>query len=938
MKIISSNVYVGPNIYANFPVIRHQIDIGELENWPSVKLGQEFINGLINALPSLQSHGCSYGEEGGFIRRLREDEGTWFGHIWEHVALELQNLAGSPVSFGRTRSLGDVGCYNVVFQYKQKDVGLEAGKLGIKLLTHLMPDEVQKAINADIEDDFDFNDELRSFVRMAQRKEFGPSTGSLVKAAEDRDIPWLRLNNYSLVQFGHGKYQQRIQATITSETKHIAVEISCDKEDTHNLLNDLGLPVPKQLMIYSERQAVRAANRIGYPVVVKPLNANHGRGVSINLTTDDEVITAFEEAQKHGSSRAVLVESYLTGLDHRMLVVNNELVAVAKRVPGHVVGDGESTIAELIDKVNEDPRRGIGHEKVLTRLELDSQAMRLLADAGYDESTVLDEGQIFYLRSTANLSTGGTAIDVTDIVHPDNRDMAVRAIKAIGLDVGGVDFLTDDISKSYKEIGGGICECNAAPGFRMHVAPSEGKPRDVAGKVIDMLFPLGSESKIPVAAITGTNGKTTTSRMLASIMKSAGFTTGMTSTDGVYIDGHLSVKGDMTGPTSAQIVLRDPNVDFAIMETARGGILKRGLGYSECNVGACLNVTADHLGQRGIDTVEQLAQIKRVVVEVAKDVVVLNADDHLCLQMADYCDAERICYVTMDPGHGLVREHIRRNGMAVVLEKGINGDMITIYDNGAHIPLLWTHLIPSTIEGKALHNVQNAMFAAGIAYSFQTSLEDIRQGLRIFNTSFYQAPGRLNIFDEHPFKVILDYAHNPAAIKTITDLATRLEVTGKRRIVMAMPGDRRDEDVIEAARIAAPGFDSFICKADDDRRRRAHDEVPLLLKKSLMEAGVQESVIQVIPSESDAVEKGLQDCQKGDLLIILGDDITRCWKQIVHFNDVGDSQVESEEPSQDYPEKLFEPVEHKFELEQGQSLVHDDRGVRLVVERDEDSD
>jgi cyanophycin synthetase len=938
MKITSSNVYVGPNIYANFPVIRHQIDIGELENWPSVKLGVGFIDGLINALPSLQSHGCSYGEEGGFIRRLKEDEGTWFGHIWEHVALELQNLAGSPVSFGRTRSLGEIGCYNVVYQYKQRDVGVEAGKLGIKLLTHLMPVEVQKAIDADIEDDFDFSDELRSFVRMAQRKEFGPSTGSLVKAAEERDIPWLRLNNYSLVQFGHGKYQQRIQATITSETKHIAVEISCDKEDTHNLLNDLGLPVPKQLMIYSERQAVRAANRIGYPVVVKPLNANHGRGVSINLTTDEEIETAFEEAQKHGSSRAVLVESYLTGFDHRMLVVNNELVAVAKRVPGHVVGDGESTMTQLIDKVNEDPRRGIGHEKVLTRLELDSQANRLLEEAGYDAQTILDDGQVFYLRSTANLSTGGTAIDVTDIVHPDNRDMAVRAIKAIGLDVGGVDFLTDDIGKSYKEIGGGICECNAAPGFRMHVAPSEGKPRDVAGKVIDMLFPAGSEAKIPVAAITGTNGKTTTSRMLASIMKSAGFTTGMTSTDGVYIDGHLSVKGDMTGPTSAQIVLRDPNVDFAIMETARGGILKRGLGYSECNVGACLNVTADHLGQRGIDTVEQLAQIKRVVVEVAKDVVVLNADDNLCLEMADFCDAERICYVTMDPGHGLVREHIRRNGMAVVLEKGINGDMITLYDNGAHIPLLWTHLIPSTIEGKALHNVQNAMFAAGIAYSFDTSLEDIRQGLRIFNTSFYQAPGRLNIFDEHPFKVILDYAHNPAAIKTITDLATRLEVTGKRHIVMAMPGDRRDEDIVEAAQIAAPGFDSFICKADDDRRRRGHDEVPQLLKKSLMEAGVKEGAIQIIPSEFDAVEKGLQDCQKGDLLIILGDNITRCWKQIVHFNDVGDNQSQSEEPSQDYPEKLFEPVEHKFELEQGQSLVHDERGVRLVVERDEDSD
>ncbi|MFA3790925.1 cyanophycin synthetase [Aliiglaciecola sp. SL4] len=938
MKILSRNVYVGPNIYANFPVIRYQIDLGELENWPSVKLGEDFINGLVNAIPSLHSHGCSYQEEGGFIRRLRDDEGTWMGHIWEHVALELQNLAGSPVGFGRTRSLDKPGCYNVVYQYKQQDVGLEAGALGMRLLTHLLPEEVQSAINADIDDDFDFSQELQDFVRMAQKKEFGPSTGSLVKAAEERDIPWLRLNNYSLVQFGHGKYQKRIQATITSETKHIAVEISCDKEDTHNLLNDLGLPVPKQLMIYSERQAVRAANRIGFPVVIKPLNANHGRGVSINLTNDEEVVTAFNEAQKFGTSRAVLVESYLTGFDHRMLVVNDELVAVAKRVPGHVVGNGSSTIEELVDIVNQDPRRGIGHEKVLTRLELDNQAERLLAEAGYDKTTVLEEGQEFYLRSTANLSTGGTAIDVTDSVHPDNRDMAVRAIKAIGLDIGGVDFLTDDISKSYKEIGGGICECNAAPGFRMHVAPSEGTPRDVSGKVMDMLFPPGANSSIPIAAITGTNGKTTTSRMLASIMKSVGYTTGMTSTDGVYIDGHLTVKGDMTGPTSAQIVLRDPSVDFAIMETARGGILKRGLGYTECDVGACLNISADHLGQRGINTLEQLAQIKRVVVEVAKDCVVLNADDRHCLEMADYCSAKRICYVTTDSGHGLVREHIRSGGLAVVLEKGINGDMITIYDKGSHIPLLWTHLIPATIEGKAMHNVQNAMFATAMAYCFNTSLEDIRQGLRIFNTSFYQAPGRLNIYDEHPFKVILDYAHNPAAIQTITDLALRLDVTGKRRLVIAMPGDRRDEDVIEAATITAKGFDTVICKADDDRRGRGFDEVPQLLRKTYLEQGMADEDIQVIPSEKDAVDKALEDCQKGDLLIILGDNITRCWKQIVHFQADGDGVAKEAQPSQDYPEKLYAPVEHKFELDAGQTLVQDERGVRLVVERDEDSD
>jgi cyanophycin synthetase len=939
MKILSRNVYVGPNVYANFPVICYQIDLGELENWPSVKLGHDFIEGLVKAIPSLQSHGCSYGETGGFLRRLREDEGTWVGHIWEHVAIELQNLAGVAVTFGRTRSLAEKGTYYVVYQYQQQDVGLEAGALGLKLLNHLMPEHIQKTINAKIEDDFDFSQELTDFIKMAQRKEFGPSTASLVNAAQARDIPWLRLNNYSLVQFGHGKYQQRIQATITSETKHIAVEISCDKEDTHNLLNDLGLPVPKQMMVYDERQAVRAAKRIGYPVVVKPLNANHGRGVSINLTTDEEIVTAFQEALKYGTGRAVLLESFITGYDHRMLVVNNELVAVAKRVPGHVKGDGVSTIEQLINIVNQDPRRGVGHEKVLTRLELDSQASRLMEEAGHTKESVLPNGEAFYLRSTANLSTGGTAIDVTDVVHPDNRDMAIRAIRAIGLDIGGVDFLTDDISKSYKEIGGGICECNAAPGFRMHVAPSEGKPRDVAGKVIDMLFPPGTNSRIPVAAITGTNGKTTTSRMLASIMKSAGYTTGMTSTDGVYIDGHLTVKGDMTGPTSAQIVLRDPSVDFAILETARGGIIKRGLGYTTCNVGACLNISADHLGQRGIDTLEQLAQIKRVVVEVAQDCVVLNADDIDCLQMAEFCSAKQICYITMDPGHGLVRQHIRQGGMAVVLEKGINGDMITIYDKGAHIPLLWTHLIPATIEGKALHNVQNAMFATAMAYSFDTSLEDIRQGLRIFNTSFYQAPGRLNIFDEYPFKVILDYAHNPAAIRGITGLAGRLDVKGKRRLVIAMPGDRRDEDIIDAASAVADTFDTFVCKADDDRRGRGVDEVPQLLKATLMAAGVDEANIQVIPSEVDAIDAGLTSCQSGDLLVVLGDNITRCWKQIVHFNEDGDKTIlEGEKPSQDFPEKLFEYVEHKFELQEGSRLVQDERGVHIVVDRDEDSD
>jgi cyanophycin synthetase len=933
MKIVATNVFVGPNVWASFPVIRHVVDLGVLEDWPSARIGDAFIDTLIDALPGLREHGCSYREPGGFIRRLREGGGTWMGHIMEHCALEIQGRAGTDVTFGRTRSTGDKGHYNMVYAYGQRDVGLAAGKLALRLLMHLLPEDLKAQTDYEFDEDFDWEEELKSFVLSAQRREFGPSTGSLVAAAEERDIPWIRLNEYSLVQFGHGKYQQRIQATITSKTSHIAVEISCDKEDTHNLMSDLGLPVPYQAMVYSPREAMRAARRIGHPVVLKPLDANHGRGVSINLNTDDEVETAFAEARAHSKSRAILVESFVTGFDHRMLVVDNKLVAVAKRVPGHVRGDGKQTIAQLIDEVNSDPRRGIGHEKVLTNLELDNQAHRLMEEAGVTEETVLPDGQILYLRSTANLSTGGTAIDMTDVVHPDNRDMAERAIMAVGLDVGGVDFLIDDITRSYKEIGGAIVEVNAAPGFRMHVAPSEGTPRDVAGAVMDMLFPVGAQNRIPIAAITGTNGKTTTSRMLAHIMKTSGQTVGMTSTDGVYVDGKLSVKGDMTGPKSAHIVLRDPSVDFAVMETARGGLVRSGLGYSSSNVAACLNVTADHLGLRGINTVEELAVVKRVVVESATDTVVLNADDIHCLRMADFCQAQSICYITMNADHALVKEHIKAGGHAVVLEKGMNGDMITIYHNGMHMPVLWSHLVPATLEGKALYNVQNAMFATAMSFCFGVDLDNIRHGLRTFDTSFFQAPGRTNVYDEHAFKVLLDYAHNPAAFGAIADLADRMDVTGRRLLVVAVPGDRRDEDVFEATRILAGHFDHYICKADDNRRGRGDNEIPDMLRAGLMHHGVDEGAITMIADEVSAIDSALEMAQDGDLLVIFGDNSARCWKQVVHFrsDEEGDSPVKLAEP------QSKSPLVGDFETE-GETLIRDERGVRLARATDEDGD
>ena len=935
MRIVDRSVYVGPSLYAHFPVIRLELDLGELEHWPSARLGEGFINGLLEALPGLAEHGCSYREPGGFVRRLREDQGTWLGHVFEHVAIELQNIAGEDVTFGKTRSVdGKPGVYTVVYEYTQREEGIAAGELALKLLGSLLPPELRTHVA--VPEDFDWATERDDFIRYAQRRALGPSTASLVQAAQDRGIPSLRLNQYSLVQLGHGKYQQRIQATVTGKTPHIAVELAGDKEETNRILSTLGLPVPRQELVTSEDGAIRAARRLGGPVVTKPYNGNHGRGITIGIEGPEAVREGYRAAREH--SRSVIVETFQSGDDHRLLVVNGELVAATRRTPGHVVGDGKHSIAELVEIVNADPRRGIGHEKVLTRIVLDAQAEQMMQRVGYTAESVPAPDEIVYLRSTANLSTGGTATDVTDIIHPDNRDMAVRAVRAIGLDVGGVDFITPNIAESYKKIGGAICEVNAAPGFRMHVAPSEGTPRDAAGPVIDMLFPPGAPSRVPIAAVTGTNGKTTTARMLAHIAKMAGFTPGLTTTDGVYIDGQRTVEGDMTGPVSARMVLADPQIDLAVLETARGGLLRAGMGVSEVNVGAVLNVQSDHLGLKGIDTLEQLAPVKRIVVEVATDCAVLNADDPLVLKMSGYVDAKTICYVSTNPSHPLVREHIRAGGRACALEAGINGQMITLYDKGSHIPLLWTHLVPATLEGRAMHNVQNAMFAAAMAFSLGIKLDAIRQGLRTFDTTFFQAPGRMNVFDEHPFKVLFDYGHNAHAIAAMADLAQRLDVTGRRIVVLAAPGDRRDEDIFEIARAAAGKFDHYICRRDDNLRGRDGDEVPRLLLRGLVEAGVDAACIEEIQDEQQAIDHALRMAQAGDLLLVFADALTRSWKQIIKFRPEG--AVESpaasvpvlpESPPDD-PAALAREAELRTLME---GMVRDERGIVFAREEDD---
>lgn len=926
MRILDRSVYVGPSLYAHFPVIRLELDLQALEAWPTARLGPAFIDGLVEALPGLAEHGCSYREPGGFVRRMREDEGTWLGHVLEHVAIELQNVAGENVTFGKTRSVGDdrPGVYSVVYEYAQRDEGIAAGELGIKLLCSLLPAELRPS--GGVPDDFEWESARDGFIRYAQRRALGPSTASLVRAAEERNIPWLRLNTQSLIQFGHGKYQQRIQATVTGKTSHIAVELASDKEETNKILASLGLPVPRQELVTDSSGAIRAAKKLGGSVVTKPYNGNHGRGITIDISSDEDIRAGFEAAREH--SRSVIVETFVGGDDHRLLVINGELIAATKRTPGHVVGDGRSSIAELVEGVNQDPRRGVGHEKVLTRLELDAQAELMMERVGYTAASIPKDGEAVYLRSTANLSTGGTATDVTDIIHPDNRDMAVRAVRAIGLDVGGVDFISPNIAESYKNIGGGICEINAAPGFRMHVAPSEGTPRDAAGPVIDMLFAPGAPTRVPIAAITGTNGKTTTARMLAHIAKMGGFTPGLTTTDGVYIDGQRTVEGDMTGPVSARMVLSDPHVDMAVLETARGGLLRAGMGVSEVNVGAVLNIQSDHLGLKGIDTLEQLAEIKRVVVEVATDCAVLNADDPNVLKMSAYTDAKVICYVTMNPSHALVREHIRAGGRACALEAGINGHMITLYDKGSHIPLLWTHLIPATMEGRALHNVQNAMVAAAMAFSLGIKLDAIRHGLRTFDTTFFQAPGRMNVYNEHPFKVLMDYGHNAHAVGVMADLAQRLDVPGRRIVVLAGPGDRRDEDLHAIAEAVAGRFDHYICRRDDGLRGRDGDEVPRIIAKALIAGGVAEDAISIIPDEQRAVDAALRMGRAGDLVLVFADALARSWKQIIHFQPEG--VVAAVAQRAELPP--LEPVLDEATFAAMEGVVRDERGLRFERE------
>lgn len=894
MQVLEKGVYRGPHYYSHTPMVRIMVDLGRMEDWPTDRI-PGFTDRLLEMLPGLDRHGCSLKRRGGFVERLRK--GTWIGHVAEHVALELQTMAGHRVTRGKTRSVkGKPGVYNIMFAYREDEVGLLAGRVALELVNELLPDELMGVERLDriydIKGGFDLGSRLTVLKQLVRRTSYGPTTQSLIDEAKRRGIPVMRLGEGSLVQLGHGKYQQRIRASISGQTSQIAVDNAGNKDFTKQLLGDNGIPVPRGLVVRHVEDAVREARRLRYPLVTKPLDGNHGRGVTIGIRDEEQLRFGFAEAQRESrNGRSVIVEQFFEGNDHRVLVINGKLVAVAERVPAHVVGDGVHTITQLIAETNKDPRRGEGHENVMTRIKVDAHVTEYLARSGLTVESVPGPGEIVYLRATANLSTGGTAVDRTNQIHFDNAEIARRAAKIIGLDIAGIDFIAPDISKSVRKTGGGIIEVNAAPGFRMHIDPSEGAPRDVARPVIDMLFPPGSRARVPILAITGTNGKSTTGRMVKHVLRYTGCTVGLTSTSGVYVNDVLIFDGDATGPRSARMVLRDPDVEVAVLETARGGLLREGLAFEQADIGCVLNVAPDHLGLKGIETVEDLAEVKSLIIETVRrdGTAVLNADDPLTVKMARRTRA-RVIWFSVHGGPDMpafLRRHIEDGGPAVVREPGHEGGTIVLYDRGVREGVMRAGDIPATLHGMATFNIANALACVAMCVAYKVPLLTIRSALTSFQSSFEQNPGRLNVHDEHGFRVILDYAHNAAGLEALGEVVTGLRHRYKRALgVLSIPGDRRDEDILGLGRIAGRIFDELFFREDPGNRGRPIGEVNNLLRQGAIEGGASADRVHLVRTEADATKAALMAAQTGDLLVITPTDVQGTWQQITTFERV----------------------------------------------------
>lgn len=866
MNIREIRALRGPNYWS---VNRHKLivmvlDLEEMEEHPTNTI-DGFRERLEAMFPTMVEHRCSVGTAGGFFQRV--EEGTWMGHVVEHIALELQSLAGMEVGFGRTRGYGEPGVYNVVFTYLEEKVGRYCARASVRIAEALIAGE-----------EYDMGEDIQEMREIRERVRLGPSTGSIIEEAESRGIPWIRLNKYSLCQLGYGVNQKRIQATVTSQTSNIGVEIACDKEDTKYLLEQAEIPVPKGDIVRSEAGLKEVVEDLGYPIVIKPISGNHGRGISTNVQNWEDALFGFGEAKK--VSNSIIIERYIVGDDYRLLVINHKLVAAAKRTPAHVVGDGKSTVQELIDEVNKDPKRGYGHEKVLTMIDVNELTLDILKESGKSLETVLEKGEFLKLKDTANLSTGGTAEDVTDIVHPYNVFMAERIAKIIDLDICGIDIMTTDIGQPLPDTGGAVLEVNAGPGFRMHLAPAEGLPRNVAGHVIDMLYPSGSTSRIPIVAVAGTNGKTTTTRLIAHIARMKGYKVGYTTTDGVYIQNRLLVTGDCTGPASAEFVLKDPTVNFAVLESARGGLLRAGLGFKHCDIGIVTNVSADHLGLKGIHTVEQLARVKGVIPETVfpDGYAILNADDDLVYEMRKNIECN-VALFSLDENSPRMKRHASRGGLSAVYENGY----ITVCKGEWKIRITKAIHVPLTFEGKATFMIQNVLPAVLTGYIRGFSIEDIKVAIESFIPSPAQTPGRLNLFRFKDFKVLLDYAHNPAGLRALKNMIEKMGGTPKVGMIAGI-GDRRPEDNHEIGVVAAEMFDEIIIRQDKNLRGKTEKELIEMIHNGIKSVDPNKKVT-IIPSEKEAITHAISTAQKGALLVFCSDVIPEALNLVMKFKE-----------------------------------------------------
>ncbi len=852
MKIIEIKVMRGPNYWSirRRKLIVMKLDLEDLENFPTNKI-DGFYERMEKMLPSMIEHRCSEDNKGGFFSRVKE--GTWMGHVIEHISLEIQTLAGMECGFGRTRSTIKAGVYNVVFSYQEEKVGVYAAKASVRIAEALINGE-----------EYDLENDIRTMREIREEDRLGPSTGSIVDEAVSHDIPFIRLNNASLIQLGYGKNQVRFRATMTDQTSSIAVDIASNKDETKRMLEDAAIPVALGVCISNLEEVVDAIGEIGFPLVFKPLDGNHGKGASINVKTIEEAHAAYEHAKKY--SRKIIVEKFITGFDFRILVIDHKFIAAALREPAHVIGDGVSTIQQLIDTENKDPRRGYGHENVLTEISIDRETIEQLNKQNFILETVLAKDELCYLKGTANLSTGGTSTDITDIVHPHNIFIFEHISRIIGLDICGIDIMATNLSEPLESTGGVVLEVNAAPGFRMHLAPAKGLPRNVAAPVIDMLYPTGKSCRIPIIAVTGTNGKTTTTRLISHIVKNNGFKVGFTTSDGIYVGNSLLTKGDTTGPVSAEFILKDPTVEFAVLETARGGILRAGLGFSKCDIAVVTNVQADHMGLADINTLEEMAKVKAVIVESVKrdGYAVLNADNKYCVSIGKNASCN-VAYFSIDENNPIIIEHCKKGGIAAIYENGY----ITIKKGDWKFRIEKASLIPLTFGGKVTFMIYNVLAATLASYVYGFKIEDIRMPLETFIPSSAQTPGRMNIFSFKDFKVMIDFAHNPDGFLGIKEFLSSIDSPAKIGIITGT-GDRRDSDIRELGKISAQMFDHIIIRQDKFLRGRKADDIVRLLVEGIKEADPEQSY-EYIPKEVDALKHALSLAKPGTFITALSD-------------------------------------------------------------------